>query len=184
MAESKSDQALDIVKLGVYVVGGYFGLKAIKKIAEGLGLSDSKEEEENKEAFDQSNQDSTTIQNQNNPFVAFNPNYAPAIVIAWKKKYPGLVWNAPRQEHFSRDQYKAWALEVYNARMGWAGDDDEDILYHVFRSLQTQWQLSLFSSVFNYYYKTDLLLFLKGFLSANELNDILQIVKYYPQYYK
>ena len=201
MAEtaSKSDQAIQVVKLGFIVIGGYYGLTAITKVAEGLGLKKTAEEQATDKIINEdANLDATKIQDQNNPYVAFNPNYSNAIVTAWKKKYPGLVWNIPRQEHFPRQQYIDWAKDIYEAKKSWIinplsilnpaattiPNDNEDILYYVFRGLQTQFQISLLSRIFSYTYKVDLLLYLKSFLNAEELNKILQIIRYYPQYYK
>jgi len=49
--------------------------------------------------------------------------------------------------------------------------------------LQTQYQLSFLSRTFSFYYKKDMLSYLKTFMDDNNLRDVLEIIKNYPQYY-
>lgn len=182
--QSHSETALEIAK--VIAIGGGLVLsyKVIRSITDAFGLTQDEKDKILADALKDSNKDSTQIQDQKNPYVAFNPNYASAIVTAWKKKYPGQVWNTPKQAKFTQTEYKDMAVKIHNAKSGWLGDDNEDVLYSIFRAIQTQWQLSLLSSFFSTYFSQDLLLFLKSFLSPSEMGDILDMIRPYPQYFK
>lgn len=181
MAHSSSN-TLEYVKTGGYIILGLLGIGVVKNLAEAFGILDSKEKKYINDVLEDANMDSTKIQDQSNPFIAFNPNYASAIVASWQKKYPGQVWNTAKQAKFSQTDYKTMADQI--AKAPGFFNDDEDVLYSVFRRIQTQWQLSLLSSFFTTFHKKDLLLFLKSFLGEEEFSDLLKIIKPYPQYYQ
>jgi len=180
----KSVEAFEGAKVIAIAVGLggtlWLGYKIVTGVTDLLGLTKSEAKKKLDAALLQAAGDSTKITDQNNPYVAFNPNFANAIVTAWKKKYPGQVWNTSKQAKFSEQQYKDMADRIESAP-GWF-NDNEDTLYDIFRTIQTQWQLSLLSSFFHTYNEKDLFLFLTGFLSDDEMGNILNIIKNYPQY--
>lgn len=181
MAKVTSGQVGEYFKIGLYIAGAFFAYKGIKKLGETFGLIKTKEEENVEEATEGASASSTTAV-PTNPFLAFNPLYSNALVSAFKKKYPSKVWNIEKQEGMAREQYKAFARDLLNAKS--IINDDEDRIYSIFKNIQTQFQLSVLSRVFNVYWKKDLLEFLKGVLNADELKPILDQVKNYPQYIK
>ena len=155
------------------------GFIALKKLGETFGIFNTAEENQSNQATADAYASATTTYT-NNPYIAFNPNYAIAIVKAYNKKYYPKVFNGTYNMVFTQLQY----VQMINNL--WAGkdlfNDDEEKIYAVFRQLTTQWQLSLFSSLFYYFKKKDLLEWLKGFLDANEMAVIFNIIKNYPQY--
>jgi len=155
------------------------GFIALKKLGETFGIFNTAEENQSNQATADASASATTTYT-NNPYIAFNPNYAIAIVKAYNKKYYPKVFNGTYNMVFTQLQY----VQMINNL--WAGkdlfNDDEEKIYAVFRQLTTQWQLSLFSSLFYYFKKKDLLEWLKGFLDANEMAVIFNIIKNYPQY--
>ena len=181
MAKVTSSQVGEYVKIGLYMAGAFIAYKAIKKLAETFGLVKTKEEEGLETATEQASQSSTEA-SATNPLLSFNPNYSTALVTAYKKKFPDKAWNIAKQEGISRDQYKAFSRDLLNAKGIF--NDDEQKIYSIFRTLQTQFQLSLLSRVFSFYWKKDLLEYLKTTLSAEEIAPILNQVKNYPQYLK
>ena len=170
-----------IIKNTFFIAGAVVGLIALKKIAEKFGIIQTKEEAEVETATESAGATSTTA-TKNNPFLAFSPKYSNALVTAFKKKYPNSVWNMEKQEGMAREQYKAYARDLLNAKS--IINDDEDKIYSIFRTIQTQFQLSVLSRIFAVYWKKDLLEYLKGVLNADELKPILDQVKNYPQYFK
>lgn len=181
MAKVTSGQIGEYFKIGLYIAGAFFAYKGIVKLAETFGIKKTEEEEKVEEATESSAATSTEAV-ITNPFLAFNPLYSKALVAAYNKKYPSKVWNTARQEGMERERYKFFARELLNAKG--IINDDENRIYSIFRTIQTQYQLSLLSLVFSYYWKKDLLEYLKGVLNADELKPILDQVKNYPQYLK
>ena len=180
MANLKSQQVTEYVKIGLYLSLAYFGFKAIKSLAETFGLSKTESEVLTDEATTDVAQ--STTEASSNPFLSFSPMYSNALVTAWKKSHPNQVWNIPKQEKLPRLQYLDLAKDI-NESNGYF-NDDENRLYSVFSKIETQYQLSLLSRVFTTYYKKDLFNYLKSFLNASELQPILNKVKNYPQYFK
>jgi len=170
-----------ILKNAFLIAGAVVGFIALKKIAETFGIIQTKEESKVETATEDSAGTSTEA-NVSNPFLAFNPLYSNALVTAYNKKYPKKVWDIKKQEGMERTQYKAFSRTLLNAKG--IINDDEDAIYSIFRNIQTQYQLSVLSRVFNVYWKKDLLEYLKGVLKADELAPILAQVKNYPQYFK
>lgn len=180
MAKVTSGQVGEYLKIGLYMAGAFIAYKAIKKLSETFGLTKTETEQGLETATEQAGGSSTEA--SSNPFLSFNPNYSNALVTAYKKKFPTATWDIPKQEGMSRDQYKAFARDLLNAKN--IINDDEDKIYSIFRTIQTQFQLSLLSRVFSFYWKKDLLEYLKGVLNADEMKTILNQVKNYPQYLK
>ena len=169
-----------ILKNAFLISGAVVGFIALKKIAETFGLIQTKEEAEVETATEQASQSATQV--GTNPFLSFNPNFAPELVKAYLIKYKPKKWNATAQMKLSQEQYIDLAKQIYDSKGVF--NDDEDKLYNVFRNITTQWQLSLLSSVFSYKYKKDMLEYIKGFTNAEELAPILKQVQNYPQYFK
>jgi hypothetical protein len=180
MAKVTSGQIGEYFKIGLYMAGAFVAYKAIKGLAETFGIIKTKQEEELETATEQAGASST--QASSNPFLSFNPNYSNALIIAFKKKYPQKTFNITQQEGIERKKYLEFAKDILDAK-GYF-NDDEDRLYYIFRTIQTQYQLSVLSRIFSAYHKKDLLEYLKSFLKAEELEPILTQVKNYPQYLK
>lgn len=181
MAQDKSDQYVEYIKIGAYGVLFYFGYKALMQIMETLGLSKTAAETNVDTAQADTSGNGTTI--QENPFIAFNPKYSAAIVGAYNKKYAPQVFNGTKNlGGISQAGFLDLAKRIDDSKGLF--NDDEDTLYDVFRSISTQWQLSFLAAIFSAYYKKDLFLYLKSFLNANELNSLLSMIKNYPQYIK
>jgi hypothetical protein len=178
MAEDKTSQYINI---GFKLVLAGVGIYAIKKGGEWLGLFKSEAESKTDAETSSATASSTEIQT-GNPFVAFNPNYAVAIVKAYNQKFKPKVFDGNYNMVFSQDEYLAMANRLFDAKGTF--DDNENSVYDVFRSITTQWQLSLLSSVFHFFKKADLLLYLKSFMNADEMQSLLEMVKNYPQYRK
>jgi hypothetical protein len=170
-----------ILKNAFLIAGAVVGFIALKKIAETFGIIQTKEENAVETATEESAGTSTEAVSTN-PFLAFNPLYSNALVTAYNKKYPSKVWDIAKQEKIERTQYKAYSRDLLNAKG--IINDDEDKIYSIFKNIQTQYQLSVLARVFNFYWKKDLLEYLKGVLNADELAPILAQVKNYPQYFK
>ena len=182
MAKVTSSQVGEYLKIGLYMAGAFIAYKAIKKLAETFGLTKTEEEQGLDTATEEAGGSATQSQENSNPLLAFNPNYSNALVTAWQKKFPNQTWNTAKQEAIPRTTYKAYALLILDAKGFF--NDDEDRLYAVFRVIQTQYQLSLLSRVFSFYYKKDILEYLKSILNANKITPILKQVRNYPQYLK
>ena len=179
MADRSDDQK---ICLAIKLVGLGVGVYALKKVGEFLGVFKTVEEEKVDTSTASASESAEEIQS-NNPYVAFNPNYAIAIVQAYNKKFKPKKFDGNYQMKVSPLQYKTYADQLYNA-YGGVFNDNEDSVYDIFRTITTQWQLSLLAGFFHTFYQKDLLEYLKGFLDANELNTLLQIISNYPQYRK
>ena len=180
MAQTKTNPA-EYIKYAFWIGGAYLGFIALKKIGETFGLLQTKEEQFLDTASEKASGDSTIATDTNNPFIAFNGNYAYALVKAFYKKYPKGKWMNNAQLGMSKTDYLNLAKGLYNA--SGVFNDDEDSVYGVFRKVQTQYQLSILSGIFYFFYKKDLLEYLKGFMNADEMDKLLQMVKNYPQYF-
>lgn len=181
MAEDKTKQVISYVKIGAILGIAYLGYKAIKNLAETFGLVKSEAEEKIDTATTSAG--GSTIETQsNNPFLSFSPQYTTALVAAWQKKYPNKVWNAKQQFKFDTMIYKNFADTLYNAK-GIFKDDENSVL-NIFRNLQTQYQVSFLAMIFSFFYKKDMLTYMKSFMDDNNLKEVLEIIKNYPQYYK
>jgi len=178
---AKSENVAEYIKIALYVGLAYLGYKGIKKLAEKFGLTEGEAEQLQTEATQQQSQSSTEAV-KDNPFLSFSPNYSNALVTAWQKANPGKVWNVPKQQKLTQLQFVDLAKDV-NESYGYF-NDNEDRLYTVFSKIETQYQLSLLSRVFTFYYKKDLYNYLKSFLDYNEMQPILTKVQNYPQYFK
>ena len=163
------------------MAGAFIAYKAIKGLAETFGIIKTKEESGLETATEQASQSSTEA-SSTNPLLSFSPLYSNALVVAYKKKYPSKVWDVSKQEKIDRPKFLELAKDILDAK-GYF-NDDEDKLYNVFKTIQTQFQLSLLSRVFSTYYKKDLLEYLKSILNADEIAPILKQVQNYPQYLK
>ena len=86
------------------------------------------------------------------------------------------------QMKFDAMSYKNYVDTLYNAK-GIFKDDENSVL-DVFRNLQTQYQLSFLARIFSFFYKKDMLSYLKTFMNDDNLKEVLEIIKNYPQYYK
>jgi hypothetical protein len=181
MAKVTSGQVGEYLKIGLYMAGAFIAYKAIKGLAETFGIIKTKEESGLETATEQASQSSTEA-SSTNPLLSFSPLYSNALVVAYKKKYPSKVWDVSKQEKIDRPKFLELAKDILDAK-GYF-NDDEDKLYNVFKTIQTQFQLSLLSRVFSTYYKKDLLEYLKSILNADEIAPILNQVKNYPQYFK
>ena len=111
------------------------------------------------------------------------------LIVVGDKKTPrnyklknGIYLSPTKQEKIDRPKFLELAKDILDAK-GYF-NDDEDKLYNVFKTIQTQFQLSLLSRVFSTYYKKDLLEYLKSILNADEIAPILKQVQNYPQYLK
>jgi hypothetical protein len=181
MAEDKSKQVFEYIKIAVLIGGAYLGFKAIKGIAETFGLVKSEAEEKIDTAT--SSAGGSTIEAQSSdPYLSFSPQYTLALVRAWLKKYPKKVWNFKGQTKFDTDVYHKYAKTLYDAK-GFFKDNENSVL-DVFRNLQTQYQLSYLAKFFSAFYNKDMLSYLKTFMDDDNLEDVLEIIKNYPQYYK
>lgn len=181
MAKVTSGQVSEYLKIGLYMAGAYIAYKAIKGLAETFGIIKTKEETGLETATEQASQSSTEA-SSSNPLLSFSPLYSNALVVAYQKKFPSKIWDVSKQEKIDRPKFLELAKDILDAK-GYF-NDDEDKLYNVFKTIQTQFQLSLLSRVFSTYYKKDLLEYLKSILNADEIAPILNQVKNYPQYFK
>jgi len=180
MAKVNSSSVKEYIKIGAYLGIAYLGYKAIKGIAEKFGIVKSEAEQSIDTGTTSAGGSTIEVQNSN-PFLSFSPQYSNALVSAWQKKYPNKTWDNKKQLKFDLMLYKTYADSLYNAK-GIFKDDENSVL-DIFRNLQTQYQLSFLSRTFSFYYKKDMLSYLKTFMDDNNLRDVLEIIKNYPQYY-
>ena len=181
MAKVTSGQIGEYFKISLYIAGAFFAYKGIMKLAETFGIKKTEEEEKVDKATEEAAGTSTET-NVNNPYLSFNPNYSIALIKAFSKKYPKKTFDVKKQMPTDSTQQATIVKTILDAPRFF--NDNEDSLYDVFRNIETQYQLARVSKLFSILYKKDLLEYLKGFLSANELKPILDQVKNYPQYLK
>ena len=176
---AKSKEVAEYIKIALYVGLAYLGYKAIKNISETFGLTKSEADIDVEKAIEQAGGSSIAI--QNNPFIAFAPAYASALINEYNKKYKPKVFNFNTQFGMKASVLGSLPQLIYDSK-GFFYDDPE-ILYGVFRKIQTQYQLAIVSSIFTTKYKKDLITYLKSFLNSSELKVVTDIVKNYPKYY-
>jgi hypothetical protein len=182
---AKAEDVKEYLKIGLYVAGAYFGFKALKGLAETFGIIQTGAENTLDTGSDEAAGDSTAAYANDSPMKAFNGNYSTALIIAYNKKYGAGSFNATAQLKIGQPAMINLATQIFKAKGGSIIlDDNEDAVYSAFASIQTQYQLSILSSVFNYLYKKDLLNYLKSFLDADELLPIINKVNKLPQYFK
>ena len=126
MANLKSQQVTEYVKIGLYLSLAYFGFKAIKSLAESFGLSKTESEVLTDEATTDVAQ--STTEASSNPFLSFSPMYSNALVTAWKKSHPNQAWNITKQEKLPRLQYLDLAKDI-NESNGYFNDDVVTTIY-------------------------------------------------------
>ena len=78
------------------------------------------------------------------------------------KKNPNCVSITPSEA-------KSQATSLYSAKGGYLKNDDEEAVETFFRNVKSKCDLSRVADYFYGMYKTDLLVFLKSFLSASEM---------------
>ena len=86
MAQTKTNPA-EYIKYAFWIGGAYLGFIALKKIGETFGLLQTKEEQFLDTASEKASGDSTIATDTNNPFIAFNGNYAYALVKARSEEH-------------------------------------------------------------------------------------------------
>lgn len=137
------------------LVGGLliFGLSAGKKILEALGLSDDKEEQEEKAALSQMQ----ASQYFDPDF--FNKPGAALLTVAVAQAYCKILYDADR---------------IIN--------DDEAAVYGVFQKMRTKSQVSFLAYTFFNMYKKSLLGYLSAFLDQTEMANVAKICNRLPDY--
>lgn len=178
MAQSNTS---DNIKIGFQIGLAVVGFIALKKVGEFLGVFKSKEESQSDKATSESSADSTEVQ-ESNPYIGFNPNYFSALVKAFKNKFGKNLTEKKQLKIPSTKSIYELSKQIYNSKGTFK--DDTNMLYDVFSSLQTQYQLSALSFYFSTMYKKDLLNYIKSFTNYEEQNIIFDKVKNYKQYLK
>ncbi len=190
MAEKKStiDNVVGIAKLGLYFI-------LIKKGLEIFQVIDTQEEreqaaaaaalEEGREKPTSSGQTLITTL-PNNPSLATNPNYFITIYKYYVLKYPNIPFGMKKQATIPTNTLQQLARNIYNAKGKYITfyNDNELALYSSFRLCETQYQVSLMSFYFTYYYKQDMYTYIKSWTNTEERAEIYNIIKDYPQVYK
>jgi len=185
MAKVQSSDVKEYLKIGLYAAGAYFGFKALKSLAETFGIIQSGNESDLDTGSDNAAGDSTASYPSDSPMKAFNGNYATALIVDFNKKYKPKVFNAVYQLKIGQPAMLKLVQQIFEAKgIPYISNDKEDSVYSVFNSIQTQYQLSILSSIFNYFYKRDLLEYLKSFLNADEMHPVTERVNNYPKYFK
>lgn len=178
MAKVTSGQVGEYIKIAAYLGAGYLAYKAIKGLAETFGLIKTEAEDKLDTSTDVASGDASIL--IDNPLIAFNGNYATAIIIAFNKKFGRGKFNATFQNFVGTKTLPELSRKLWESSHFF--NDDEEAVYGIFRSLRSQYQLSILSSLFFHAYGKDLLEYLKKFLDANEMEKIIDIVKNYPKY--
>lgn len=182
---AKADEVKEYLKIGIYAAGAFFAFKALKNLAETFGLIQTGNESDLDTGSDNAAGDSTAAYPSDSPMKAFNGNFSTALIAAYNKEYKPKIFNAPQQLKISQADMINLATQIFKAKgLTIVNDDNEDAVYSAFGSIQTQYQLSILSSVFNYFFKKDLLEYLKSFLNADEMQPIIKKVNNYPKYFK
>lgn len=166
----KKDNQDFLLKVGVYV-GLYFLF--LKPILNKLGLAKSKEEK-----------DVEDFEKNTGPKVNFfNPQFYRYYRDTLKKK----VWLIKVSDGTADNLAK----KIHDCIGGWFSGDNETCVSGVFRSLQTQTQVSFLAEVFFNKYRLDLYNYIKNGdsnapwagLSDSEMLNIINIIKTKPVYY-
>jgi hypothetical protein len=180
MAKANSEQVKEYIKIATYLGIGYLGYKALKSIAETFGISKT-ESQQTIDTGTTAAAGSTIEAQSNNPYLSFSPQYRTALMLAYKKKYPNKIFNVGQQYKFSTSEYLDMAQRIYDAKGFFK--DNENSVFDIFRNLQTQYQVSLLANSLSILKKKDLLEYLKTFMDDENLREVLDIIKNYPQYY-
>lgn len=186
MAQGKStlDNVIDIAKLGLYFI-------LIKKGLEIFQIIDTQEEREQaaaatalQEGTEQPSSSGQTLITTlpNNPSLAVNPNYFITIYKYYVLKYPNKPFDMKKQATIPTNTLQQLARNIYNSKGFF--NDNEDTLYSSFRLCETQYQVSLMSFYFTYFYKADMYSYIKEFTNVEERAEIYNIIKNYPQVYR
>lgn len=175
MAESKSSQVLEYVKIGIIVYLAYLFITSINSILTGIGLKDDPEVEKNVGEFSANSKKPSRF--------LFDPNAISTL------KSEGKVTDGDIQQ--MSDNWAFYQQLVVLLFDSWRViDDDEEQLYSVFRSLKNQKELAFLCSYWNLYrgdamnaieqwfsedYDT-IGLYLQQFLSDKEISNVVEIV--------
>ena len=149
---------------------------ALKKLFDFIGITKSAETQKVDSATGKASASSLDIQSDN-PYIAFNPNYAGTIIKAYNDKFGANKFNSAYQSY---KKLVTAADKLYDAKGLFHDNNDE--AYSTFRDIQTLFQLSQLSWYFNNKKGRDLLEYLKTFLNDNEMQPILDQVKNYKAY--
>jgi len=160
------------VKDVIYIALGIGALVGLYKVAQKFGIFQTSEEKQSDDVTKKASGSATKI-DKNNPFLSFNPNYFITIGKAVAKQFKVNF-------KFQTQNIDLISLtEQIKTSYGWFHDDNEK-LYSVFRTIQTQFQLSAIAFYFQKVYKKDMLEFMKSFLNESEMKKIYDIVANYP----
>jgi len=144
-----------------------------------FGIFSTAEEREAAKLVEAAGKDASVVDDKN-ALLAFNPNYRDALIKAYKAK-TGKTFDTKKQ--LGQLTYTAFADIAFNIKNAKGTfKDDNNKLYGQFRRIQTQFQLSDVSSIFNKAYKQDLLEYIRSFTNPTELAVVLKMVKGMPQY--
>lgn len=148
-----------IFKIVFYAILAYFLYKLLKKVSEKLGVTKSEEEEDIEAA---AGTDSSTKSTSPFDYSQFFRKHKPTIKDIQKDGTP----------------YISYSKQLYDSKGFW--NDDEDSVYSVFRDTKTQLGIALIAKAFQLKYKKDLILYLDGFMSDNDLVKVVNMVKKKP----
>lgn len=163
------------VKNVLYIALGAGALLGMYKLFQKFGIIKTAEEEQSQLVTKKAGGDSTTIDSKNS-FLSFNPNYWITIIKSFNSKKMKITMAV--QQIVSYSELVKMAEEVKNS-YGYFHDDNEK-LYNVFRTIQTQFQLSLLAYTFKEKYKKDMLAYMQSFMSESEMAGIYDIINNYP----
>jgi uncharacterized protein YktA (UPF0223 family) len=149
---------------------------ALKKVFDFIGITKSQDTKNVEGATGKASASSLDIQSDN-PYIAFNPNYASTIIKAYNNKYGAGKFNSNYQSY---KKLVTAADKLYDAKGLFHDNNDE--AYSTFRDIQTLFQLSQLAWYFNNKKGRDLLEYLKTFLNDSEMQPILDQVKNYPAF--
>ena len=149
------------------------------KLADFFGLIKSqqeKEQEKSATALETGSSASTDKIDLNNGSLALSPNYVSTIGKKILADYKKAGKKAPDLKLFwGKYSYDQLSKQVYNAKGIF--NDDEDSLFGVFRTLNTQFQIAFLSNYFYKLYKKDLLSYILGFTNTEERAKLYDIIK-------
>ena len=169
------------IKIGLQIGLAIVGVIALKKIGEFLGVFKTADERKTDEATAEASADSTEVQ-EKNAFIGFNPNYFSALIKAFFLKFGKKLTDKKQLKIPNNKSIFELSKQIYNSKGTFK--DDNNMLYDVFSSLQTQYQLSALAFYFSTMYKKDLLNYIKSFTNTDEQNVIFDKVRNYKQFLK